>query len=362
MIITIRIIFVMLGKKDFHSGGYVFNFRMVEYLRSHGIAVEIIHFTTVPAGLPSKWFSASRYVCSEIRKNKPDLVIVGKSYQYVPLLRLMSTFSDTPVLYLMHNLEWKVTRNKFKAFMYRIYVRWLLGMAEKIWVNSRNTGDAIESMGIVKNRIRIVNPGFEKDPVQLPDRSIRDERVKLLCVGSLSPGKMQHVLVKACTYLDNGSFILEFAGSIESEEEYATSVKDLVKEENLLDSILVSGELSPEDLTEAYMKADILVHPSCWEGFGMSILEGMWYGLPVIASDIAAIPELVRHEENGLLVCQGDVEELADAMNKLIRNRDLRLMMGKKSRMFAESVNDWNDTGKEFMELVMTAARSGISE
>ncbi len=362
MIIPDRIVFVMLGKMDFHSGGYGFNFRMVEYLRSHGIAVDVIHFTTVPSGLPLKWFSASRYITREIRRKKPDLVIVSKSYQYISLFRLLKLFSSTPILYLMHNLEWKITRNKFKASMYRKYVRWLLGMACRVWVNSRNTGEAIEDMGISPDRIKLINPGFEKDPGQLPDRSIRGGSVKLLCVGSISPGKMQSVLVKACTYLDNESFRLEFAGSIESDEEYTVNVKDLIKEENLSDSIQVSGELSTEELADAYLKADILIHPSCWEGFGMSILEGMWSGLPVIASNIAAIPELVRHGENGLLTPPGNAEELADAMKSLIRNRDLRLQMGEKSRMFAENMNDWNDTGKEFMELVMTAAWSRNNE
>ena len=352
----------MLGKKDFHSGGYGFNFRMVEYLRSHGFAVDVIHFTTVPGGLPLKWFSASRYISREIRRKKPDLVIVSKSYQYVPLLRMMSTFSGTRVLYLMHHLEWMDLRNKLKAFMYRMYVRWLLGMAGRIWVNSGNTLEAVEGMGIPSERIMMINPGFEKDPRPLPDRSRRDGPVRLLCVGSISPRKAQHLLVKACTYLDRGSFEIEFAGSAESDEEYARGIQRMIKEENLSDSIRVSGELSSFDLITAYMRADILVHPATWEAFGMSILDGMWYGLPVIASDIAAVPEMVRHGENGFLTIPGNAEELADAMKNLIRNRDLRLQMGEKSRMFAEGMNDWNDTGKEFMELVITAAGSGTSE
>jgi len=352
----------MLGKKDFHSGGYGFNFRMAAYLRSHGVAVEIIHFTTVPAGLPLKWLSASRYICKIIRNKKPDLVIVGKSYQFVPLLRLMSTFSATPVLYLMHHLEWMDVRNKLKAFMYRMYVRWLLGMAERIWTNSMNTQEAIEGIGIPQDRIRMINPGFEKNPVSLPDRSSRKGPARLLCVGSISPRKAQDMLVRACKYLERGSFEVEFAGSVESNQDYALYVQDVIKEENLSDFIRVSGELSPEDLVNAYLKADILVHPASWEAFGMCILDGMWYGLPVIASDVAAIPELVRHGENGLLTPSGSAEELAEAMSKLIRNRDLRLLMGGKSRMFAESMKDWNDTGKEFMELVMSTTRSGISE
>ncbi len=347
----------MLGKKDFHSGGYGFNFRIAEYLRAHGFEVELIHFTTVPPGYPLKWFRASRYICGKIRADNPDMIIISKSYQYLSLLRLMSAFTDIPVIYLMHNLDWKIIRSKFKAFMYRIYVRWLLGMASTVWVNSKNTRKAIEGIGIPGKSVSLINPGFEKDSVSLPDRSRREGPVRLLCVGSISPRKAQHILVKACTYLEEGSYVMEFAGSIDSDEDYASMVQDLIKKENLSDSILVSGELSGEELARAYMNADILVHPSRWEAFGISIAEGMWYGLPVIASEIAAVPELVRHGENGLLTPPGDVTGLADAINGLISDRSLRLQMGEKSRMFAERLNDWNDTCREFMQLVTSTIK-----
>ena len=347
----------MLGKKDFHSGGYGFNFRIVEYLRSHGFEVEIIHFTTVPPGYPLKWFKASRYICRKIRADNPDIIIISKSYQYLSLLRLMSAFNDIPVIYLMHNLEWKIIRSKLKASMYRIYVKWLLGMASRVWVNSRSTGEAVQGIGIPRSSISLINPGFEKDSVSLPERSRREGPVRLLCVGSISPRKAQHILVKACTFLEKGSYVMEFAGSIDADEDYSLMVKDLIKRENLSDSILVSGELSGEELVKAYMNADILVHPSRWEAFGISIVEGMWYGLPVIASGTAAIPELVHHGKNGLLTSPGDIAELADGIKKLTGNKSLRLQMGEKSRMFAERMNDWNDTCKEFMLLVTSTLK-----
>ena len=352
----------MLGKKDFHSGGYDFNFRMVDYLRSQGSNIEIIHFTTVPKGLPMRWFRASMYVCRKIRSSKPDLVIVSKSYQYVPFLRLMAAFTKTPVLYLVHHFDWMNIVNKPKIMMYEKYVGWLLGMSEMVWVNSRNTSDAVERLGIRPEMIRVINPGFAKDRLLLPDRSDRHGPVRLLCVGSISPRKAQHLVVKACSFLDRGSYQLEFIGSIESDKAYTATVNKLIADEALSESIKMSGYIEEKEVVDAYLKADILVHPATWEGFGMSILEGMWFSLPVIASDISAIPELVCNGVNGLLIEPGNVEELVEALRFLIQNGETRLQMGEKSRMFAEKMNDWNDTGKDFMELVITAAGGGISE
>ncbi len=347
----------MLGKKDFKSGGYGFNFRMAEYLQAHGVMVDMIHFRTVPANLPMKWFTASGYIRKVIRREEPDLVIVSKSYQYLFQLRVWNAFMGIPVVYLMHHLEWMDIRNKLKAFLYRLYVRWLLGMARWVWVNSVNTKEAIEAMGIPVDRICLINPGFDKNQRSLPDRSERKGPARLLCVGSISPRKAQHLLVTACSYLDRESFELHFAGNDKFDADYAAGLRALINEKNLSGAVRISGELPPEDLAEAYLWADILVHPASWEAFGISIIEGMWYGLPVIASNVAALPELVRDGENGLLTTPGDAEKLAEAIKSLIGNHDLRLQMGKKSRMFAESRNDWNDTGREFLELIRTAAK-----
>ena len=88
-----RIIFIMLGKRDFTSGGYTFNFRMVEVLREHGFDVEVIHFRTVPESLPGNWIDASRFIRLRVRESRPDLVIVGKSYQiaYTKGLKYLSS-------------------------------------------------------------------------------------------------------------------------------------------------------------------------------------------------------------------------------------------------------------------------------
>jgi glycosyltransferase involved in cell wall biosynthesis len=73
---------------------------------------------------------------------------------------------------------------------------------------------------------------------------------------------------------------------------------------------------------------DVLLMPSLWEGFGLVLLEAMAASLPVIASNVSAIPEIVVHGETGLLVPPGDVEGLAAALDRLLRDAPLRQHMG----------------------------------
>ena len=345
----------MLGKKDFTSGGYIFNFRMASRLRSNGYEVEPIHFRTVPEGLPGNWLKASRYILRRVREAGPDLVIVSKSYQFVPLLRLFAGRIGVPVLYMMHHLEWMDAGNKLKAALYRSYVKWLLGMSDMVWANSRSTGSSIVSLGVPPDRVAVINPGFEKKgPAAPPPREEREGPVRCLCVGSISPRKQQRLLVEACAMLKPGSFRLRLAGSTSSDPAYAASVREMILDLGLQDSVDVSGELEEGELADAYRSADILVHPASWEAFGMSIIEAMWQGLPVVASNVAAIPELVVDGENGRLFEPGNAGELADALSDLVSDRELRLRMGIRSREMASARSDWNETEARFLELAVS--------
>jgi glycosyltransferase involved in cell wall biosynthesis len=73
---------------------------------------------------------------------------------------------------------------------------------------------------------------------------------------------------------------------------------------------------------------DLFLMPSLWEGFGLVLLEAMSVRLPIIASAVSAIPEVVQDQHNGLLVPPRDVPALADALRALLSDRSLRLHMG----------------------------------
>lgn len=81
-----------------------------------------------------------------------------------------------------------------------------------------------------------------------------------------------------------------------------------------------------------YPSADAFVMPTLAEGFGFTNVEAMSYGLPVISSRVGPIPEVVRHEETGLLVAPGDVDSLVAAMERLLSEPDLTRSMRGAAR------------------------------
>jgi glycosyltransferase involved in cell wall biosynthesis len=95
-----------------------------------------------------------------------------------------------------------------------------------------------------------------------------------------------------------------------------------------------------EVLGRIYPQTDVYMLPSLAEGYGMSVVEAMGAGLPVIASAIAALPELVEDGITGLLVPPGDVEALFVAMRTLLQDPARREAMGQAGRAAFEQQHD----------------------
>lgn len=86
------------------------------------------------------------------------------------------------------------------------------------------------------------------------------------------------------------------------------------------------------DMPGVYASLDVLVLPSAQEAMPMTLLEGMAAGLPVIATAVGAVPELVLHEKTGYLVPVGDADALADSIIRLLRDRRLAAAIGRAGR------------------------------
>jgi glycosyltransferase involved in cell wall biosynthesis len=105
--------------------------------------------------------------------------------------------------------------------------------------------------------------------------------------------------------------------------------KALVQRLGLDGVAFVLGRVEPRDWLA---RADVFAHTSRWEGFGIVLLEAMLAGLPVVATRVSAIPEIVVDGETGLLVPPGDVTAVADALARLLDDAELRRSFGEAGR------------------------------
>jgi glycosyltransferase involved in cell wall biosynthesis len=92
------------------------------------------------------------------------------------------------------------------------------------------------------------------------------------------------------------------------------------------------------DIQRLLAGSDVMVLPSHWEGFGLVLLEAMEAGIPVVATRVGAIPEVVAEGETGLIVPPRDPDALAAAMARLLGNPDTARKMGAAGRRRLETV------------------------
>ncbi|MGH8529038.1 MAG: glycosyltransferase family 4 protein [Nevskiales bacterium] len=101
-----------------------------------------------------------------------------------------------------------------------------------------------------------------------------------------------------------------------------------------LDSVVFAG--FQNDLGDWFSMMQVFAFPSLYEGLGSVVLDAMNHGLPVVGSRVGGIPEIVKHEVNGLLVPPGDAAALAAALQRLYDDAELRVTLAEGARLTAD--------------------------
>lgn len=159
----------------------------------------------------------------------------------------------------------------------------------------------------------------------------------LVYVGVLTPLKSVHILIEAFAAVldetDGGKLFL--IGNPENPD-YVKELHLQVERLNLSERVIFVGALPGRELAGYLAWARALALVSSTEGLPRAIIEAMLCGLPIIASRVGGIPEIVADGETGYLVAPGDVPALAEALRMLYRNPRIDAM-GEQSRRFARS-------------------------
>ena len=133
----------------------------------------------------------------------------------------------------------------------------------------------------------------------------------------------------------NAHFVIGGSGECEHEQQ----LRRYAAEHELEDMVTFTGWLSPQHKEQQLLSSQVLVLPSYNEGLPVAVLEGISYGLAVVATDVGDVSQVVRDGENGFLFAPGDIEALKRCLRALMQS-SLRERMGAKSREMARQQLD----------------------
>ena len=172
-----------------------------------------------------------------------------------------------------------------------------------------------------------VQPEFIDSP---PDQGFPVEP-HFLCVGRLCAEKGQALLLEAAGRLLSAGHRLRV--SLIGDGPHRQALEQLIREANIQDRVTILGWQSSEKIRELLLQSTALVIPSFAEGLPIVALESLAMRRPVIATRIAAMSELIEHEQSGWLIPPGSVEHLAEAMKAAIECAPAKLQsMGETGR------------------------------
>ena len=226
-----------------------------------------------------------------------------------------------------------------KVFLSKLIVKYTLKKADIITASSRYLSE--ETSRYAKNkRINILPFGVDTEMFSPKQRNQKKNMV-VGVVKYLKPIYGIDVFISALPIIVK--FYPDLRVIISGDGPQKPYLKKIVNMNNLSGIVEFVGEVPHDKVPEYIGKMDIFVMPSLSESFGVSALEAESMEIPVVATNVGGIPEVVVNEVTGLLVKPNNHWALANAIIKLLSNNDLRTKMGKNGRKLVIEKYNWQE-------------------
>jgi glycosyltransferase involved in cell wall biosynthesis len=192
-----------------------------------------------------------------------------------------------------------------------------------------------------------------------PARETRDTAPKtILCVGRLSPEKGQAGLLEVFARLRGK--IPDAELRLVGDGPGRNSLERLARVLHVDDAVTFAGRLTEDATLAEIARADVLALPSFMEGLPIVLMEAMALGVPVIASRVAGIPELVEDGRNGLLFTPSNWDELGGCIQRLLSDRELYERLSAAARMTIAAEFDSLESARQLVELFRESAQRPV--
>jgi glycosyltransferase involved in cell wall biosynthesis len=225
--------------------------------------------------------------------------------------------------------------------------RVVLRAANSVVVTSEWTRQQVLARyAIPARRVHVARPGVDR--VAVPARPVRGQ---LICVGVLARHKGQDLLVEALADLAERDWHCVLAGPVDRDPGFVEQLRARIIGLGYGHRVSLTGVLTGGALSDAYTTADLLVAPSRLETYGMTVIEALAHGLPVIAAAVGGLPEALGSTADGTrpgqLVPPGDPAALAAALGRWLSDESHRRRLRTAARQRQSALPGWEQTAQE---------------
>ncbi len=290
-----------------------------------------LHFRAMPRRrvVPNLFRGVSR-VQRELRQLAPDVV-----HAHVPHYAVAAIRAGFPTIYTVHGVQHREAESYRASWFDRARFA-LAGSYDRFAVRHADRVVAISEYVLSEYR-GLRAQGWERvdNPVADAFFSLprREERDRVQYVGSITEVKDLLTLLRAVARArpQRPSLRLHLAGRVTSPR-YADRLRAFVRAHDLDNTVRFEGLLNREELCAAYSQAAVVVLPSRQENAPLAVIEAMASGVPVVATRVGGIPDLVAENETGCLFPSGNDEALAAQLLDLLADDQRRRRLGHAAR------------------------------
>ena len=314
------------------SGAYVLH----KLLESRIPGYEVIPYNPYATLFPPSLFSIGRSKRADLIHTTPDYAFFH-ARKNIPLIltfhgysldRFLRTYSSP-----LQNIHCQTDL--------KIFTKLAIRKADTLTAVSQFTADLVRQDMKLADNIRVIYNGVDHKiftPAK-PNTAKQTNNINVLFCGNLTRRKGAHWLVPIAERLDRNIKIIYTSG--------LRHAKTLTAHRQLH----CLGTIPYHDMPAIYRCADILLFPTVREGFGLAAAEAMACGLPVVATDCSALPELIDNEKGGFLCPMGDVKAFAEKITILAENPRLRREMGDYNRTKVEEMFTLDRMVSQYLKL-----------
>lgn len=340
-------------------------------LKSHEIdGVKVNRFRYAPAGFefltheegaPSKMASkpwlqllAIPYIISGFfkciaicRKFRPDVIHAHWPFPHAYIALGAAKLFHIPLVLNFHGAELLLIRKKKWV---KPLLKFAIGQAQAVFANSSFTAGKIKALRNVDVEWSPYGTTLETgeisaEPTQAPHPV--NGKFKILFVGRHIERKGICYLIEAAKYLPRDQFEIRIVGVGDITDKLKTQAAEVSTTPDAA-NIIFTGKLSPEELANEYKTANVFTLPAIvdskgdTEGLGVVLIEAMELGLPVVASNVGGIPDVVVDGVSGILVPEKNPEALASAYKRLAAEPELQKQLLEGARKRIDECFNWS--------------------
>ncbi|MEM2930822.1 MAG: glycosyltransferase family 4 protein [Thermoproteota archaeon] len=299
---------------------------------------------TISFSLPLKMIE----IC---KREKPDIIHANNRFFFTTVCAVaLKILIKKPLITTLH-LGPMFFRRRLFDFYIRIYdktlSRWIFNNSDKLLAVSTSVMKHALNSGASRERIKVIPNGVDISEFR-PREGFKGNRIRrIVFIGRLFPNKGAQYLIEAAPIILSKHPATEFV--VIGNGPMKMDLIRLARRLNVEQAFRFLGIV--QSVPEILKECDIFVRPSLTEGMPLTILEAMACRLPIVASKIPGVSEIVKDGETGILIEPGNIRHLSEALNRLLEDKDYAERIKNNAYNFVRNHYSWDRVAEEYFKI-----------